>query len=109
VLDDAEYEQLFHRTEALIALAELDWMTHNSNAVNEYRRSRSHWMGRQVHRERHMVDNAGLGYQLLREIQSKQKAWWPLGGGMFGGDWARAEAAATAFIENEAQEQARRW
>jgi TIR domain len=109
VLDDAEYEQLFHRTEALIALAELDWMAHNSDAVNEYRRSRSHWMGRHVHRERHMLDNTGLGHELLREIQSRQKAWWPLEGGMFGGDWARAEAAATAFIENEAQERAHRW
>jgi hypothetical protein len=109
VLDDAEYEQLFHRTEALIALAELDWRTNNSDAVDEYRRSRSHWMGRHAHRERYLTGNAGLGHELLREIQSKQKAWWPLEGGMFGGDWTRAEAAATAFVENETQERARRW
>ena len=30
VLDESEYEQLFHRTEALIALAELDWMASNT-------------------------------------------------------------------------------
>jgi hypothetical protein len=107
VLDEAEYEHLFTRTEALIALVELDWMTNNSDAVNEYRRSRSHWMGRHVHYGRLMADMPGD--ELLREIQSKQKAWWPLSGGMFGGDWERAEAAAKVFIVNESQEGARRW
>jgi hypothetical protein len=109
VLDDAEYEQLFHRTESLIALTELDWMANNSDTVNEYRRSRSHWVGRHAHHERYMADNAGLGHDLLREIQSKQKAWWPVAAGMFGGDWKRAEAAAVAFIGNEAEERQRRW
>ena len=77
-------------------------MMNNSDAVNEYRRSRSHWMGRLVHRGRLMADKPGT--QLLREIRSNRKAWWPVAGGMFGGDWERAEAATAAFIVNEAQE-----
>lgn len=105
VLDESEYEQLFHRTEALIALAELDWMANNTDAVNEYRNARSQWMGRGLHR----TNNATLGHNLLQEIQSKQKNWWPVAGGMFGGDYARAEAAATAYIAYETQERGRRW
>ena len=110
VLDESEYEQLFHRTEALIALAELDWMASNTDTVNEYRRSWSRWMGRGIHRPGYyLVNNATPGHNLLREIQSKQKAWWPVAGGMFGGDWTRAEAAATAYIEYETEERRRRW
>jgi hypothetical protein len=109
VLDETEYEQLFHRTEALIALVELDWMANNSDVVNEPRRAWSRWIGRHAHHERYLRGDAGLGTDLLREIQSKQKAWWPLGGGMFSGDWKRAEAAAIAFVSNEADEKARRF
>jgi hypothetical protein len=108
VLDESEYEQLFHRTEALIALAEVDWMASNTDAVNEYRRSWSRWMGRGVHRMGYLVNNATLGHNLLREIQSEQKAWWPVAGGMFGGDWTRAEGAATAYIAYETEER-KRW
>jgi hypothetical protein len=104
ILDESEYEQLFHHTEALIALAELDWMANNTDAVNEYRRSWSRWMGRSVHRT-----NAALGGSLLQEIQSRQKNWWPVAGGMFGGDYTRAEAAATAYIGYESEDRKRRW
>ncbi len=110
ILDEAEYEQLFHRTEALIALAEVDWMASNTDTVNEYRRSWSRWMCRGVHRTGYyLVNNATLGHNLLREIQSKQKDWWPVKGGMFGGDWTRAEAAATTYIAYETEERKRRW
>jgi hypothetical protein len=57
----------------------------------------------------YLVNNSTLGHDLLREVQSKQKAWWPVSGGMFGGDWTRAEAAANAYIEYEAQDRKRRW
>jgi hypothetical protein len=98
VLDEAEYEQLFHRTEALIALAEVDWMANNTDAVNEHRRSWSRWMGRGIHRTGYyLANNATLGHDLLREIQARQKTWWPVAGGMFGGDYTRAEAAATVY------------
>ena len=60
-----------------------------------------------AHRGRLMADKPGT--QLLREIRSNRKAWWPVAGGMFGGDWERAEAATAAFTVNEAQEGARRW
>ncbi len=109
VLDDAEYAQVFHHAEALIALAELDWMTHNSDSVKDFRRSRSHWVGRYLHRERHLAGSAGLAYDLLQEIRTNQNTWWPIAGGMFGGDWKRAEAAAADFITNETEERRGRW
>jgi hypothetical protein len=110
VLDESEYEQLFHRTEALIALAELDWMASNTDAVNAHRRSWSRWMGRGIHHtDYYLANNSTLGNDLLGEIRSKQKAWWPVAGGMFGGDWTRAEAAATEYITYEAEERKRRW
>lgn len=110
VLDESEYEELFHRTEALIALAEVDWMANNTDAVNEHRRSWSRWMGRGVHRTNYyLANNVTLGHNLLREIQSKQKNWWPVAGGMFGGDYTRAEAAATAYIRYESEERKQRW
>lgn len=110
VLDESEYEQLFHRTEALIALAELDWMASNTDVVNDHRRSWSRWMGRGIHRTNYyLVNNVTLGHDLLGEIKSKQKAWWPVAGGMFGGDYTRAEAAAVAYIEYETQERRHRW
>ena len=57
VLDESEYEQLFHRTEALIALAELDWMASNTDAVNAHRRSWSRWMGRGIHHTDYYLAN----------------------------------------------------
>lgn len=110
VLDESEYEQLFHRTEALIALAELDWMAGNIDTVNAHRRAWSRWMGRGIHRTNYyLTNNVTLGNDLLGEIQSKQEAWWPVAGGMFGGDWTRAETAANEYITYEAEERKRRW
>jgi hypothetical protein len=109
VLDESEYEQLFHRTEALIALAELDWMANNTDAVNVDRRSWSRWMGRGIHRTNYyLANNATLGQNLLWEIKSMQKNWWPIAGGMFGGNSNRAQAAAATYIEYETKERRRR-
>jgi hypothetical protein len=106
----AGQEQLFHRTKALIALAELDWMANNTDVVNDYRRAWSRWMGRGVHHTNYYLENnATLGHNLLREIQSKHDTWRPIAGGMFGGDYTRAEAAATAYIAYETEERKRRW
>jgi hypothetical protein len=104
-LDESEYEELFHRTEALIALAEVDWMANNTGTVHEHRSSWSRWMGRGVHRTTYYLANdATLGHDLLQEIQSKQKNWWPVAGGMFGGDYNRAETAAITYIVYESKE-----
>jgi hypothetical protein len=85
-------------------------MASNTDVINEYRRSLSRWMGRGIHRTNYYLANdVTLGNALLREIQSKQKAWWPIAGGMFGGDWTRAETAATAYIKYEAEERRHRW
>jgi hypothetical protein len=105
VMDDAEYVEVFHRAEALIALAELDWMANNSDSVPDYRRAQPEWIGRSAH----VSASAGLASDLLREIQTRQKAWWPIAGGMFGGDWKRAEAAAATFIQYETEARQRRW
>lgn len=108
VLDDEEYQQLFHKTETFLALSELDFAA-TSDVVPDYRRGRSHWIGRIGHAERYLSNDAGLAQDFLREIQARKDTWWPLDGGMFGGDWTRAEAAATAYAENVAAARNRRF
>ncbi|WP_206780570.1 hypothetical protein, partial [Nocardioides sp. XL1] len=99
VLDDQEYEQLFNRTEGFVAMSELDFAA-NSDVVAEYRRGRSHWIGRIGHAERYLDENAGLAPDTVRDVQGQRERWWPLLGGMFGGDWHRAEVAASAWRDN---------
>lgn len=99
VLDEQEYEQLFNRTEGYLAMSELDFAA-NSDAVADYRRGRSHWIGRVGHVERWVQYNAGLAPDTVREAQEQREQWWPLLGGMFGGDWQRAEAAVAAWRDN---------
>jgi hypothetical protein len=108
VLDDAEYGQLFDRTEGFLSMAELDYAA-NSDVVPEYRRGRAHWVGRIGHSERYMNANSGLASETIAEIQARREHWWPLAGGMFGGDWQRAEAAAVAWAQNVQAARERRW
>lgn len=99
VLDEQEYEQLFNRTEGFLAMSELDFAA-NSDVVPEYRRGRSHWIGRIGHAERYLDENAGLAPETVRDVQGQHERWWPLLGGMFGSDWHRAEVVASAWRDN---------
>jgi hypothetical protein len=84
-------------------------MANNTDAVNVDRRSWSRWMGRGIHRTNYyLANNATLGQNLLWEIKSMQKNWWPIAGGMFGGNSNRAQAAAATYIEYETKERRRR-
>ncbi|MDP9399239.1 MAG: hypothetical protein M3P96_16085 [Actinomycetota bacterium] len=108
VIDEAEYEDLFGRTEALMALIELDWQEHAAS-LPDYRKGRSSWLGRHVNRERHRMVKQGLVHDLMGEVESNRNDWWPLQGKLFGADWQRAATAIRAYEENVQSARQRRW
>lgn len=99
MLDEQEYRQLFDRTEGFLAMPELNFAG-NSEVAPEYRRDRSHWIGRIGHSEGRLDDEAGLAPDTVREVHSQHERWWPVVGVMFCGDGHRAETAATLWSEN---------
>lgn len=104
--DDADYSDLFDRTEAFLALLAIDARSH-------LRRQRAYfdgpYFGRFTWRERYLRDDDGLAASLEGELAEHGEQWGPLQAGLFGGSVERAGAAIQEFKTGADEARRRRW
>lgn len=90
-VSDPEFVELVHRTEILTAAtvidAERDQRSGYSLAEN--------WVGGHAVAERYAAE--GLAQHVAAELDADGPRWWPLEGGLFGGDPERARAAVSTY------------
>ena len=98
VIDDAEYEELFDRTEVLLGVLAADQKL-VAHAANEYRHGA--WYGQFTWRHRYM----GKPFEVSNydEFTRTGSDWPPLKGGLFDGSVERAEAAFAKFLPAAAE------
>lgn len=104
VIDDAEYLDLFDRTEVLLALLAEDQKIVLSKA-GEYRHGA--WYGQFTWRNQYMVKP--FEQSLYEEFTRAGGDWAPLQGGLFDGSPERAEAAFAEFLPAAASVRSRRF
>lgn len=104
--NDAEYSDLFDRTEAFLALLAIDAQTHLQRRGQYYDGA---YYGRFTWRERHLDDNGGIASTLAGELADQGERWGPLRVGLFGGLVDRAKGALEIFKTGVAEARRRRW
>ena len=104
--DDAEYSELFDRTEAMLALVAIDSKVNMQEDGQYYD---GPYFGRFTWRERHLGDRIGVPFSLAAEFSAQGEAWGPLRAGLFGNSAERAEAALSQFAAGAVEARRRIW
>jgi hypothetical protein len=101
-IGEAEFDDLFHRTEVLIAASVKDW---SLQEVPEGLGA-DNWIGGHTKNERYVQDP--LPERMLEELEAAGNEWWPLSGGLFAGDYERARLAMTRYVAMAVEARRRR-
>lgn len=104
VIDEAEYLELFDRTEVLLGLLAEDQKL-VLDAAGEYRHGA--WFGQFTWRHQYMMKPFETA--MHEEFTRAGADWPPLKGGLFDGNRERAEAAFEAFLPKAASARSRRF
>lgn len=95
-IDADDYDELFQRTEAMIALVTMDRQSQEAGAPTVA--LADNWLGRFVRNERYSQETTPA--LLAGDVAQQGSRWWPVAGGLFGGDIGRAREAL-AMLEKE--------
>jgi TIR domain len=91
-IGEPEFDDLFQRTEVLIAAITNDWcLQHAQQAFGA-----ENWIGGHPKNERYTEDT--LPKRMLAELEAAGEGWWPLTGGLFARSYERAHAAMTGYV-----------
>lgn len=100
-IDEEDFASLVHRTEMLVSAVLIDDAQDRDQSNHFSDWDARNWVGGHAGRERYARN--GLADDVASELGAAGSSWWPLAGGLFGGDPKRAAAAIARYADYAAE------